>query len=608
MLSCPNQQSLKNFLEGRLLDPEIGSVADHITQCGPCRQALSTMSAQDALLDAVHCLKDNTSFSQQQPQVEALVLRICSLLPAKNPDAFGSTLRDQDTTPPVSGPHPPIPSIPGYEILGLLGQGGMGTVFKARHTHLGKIMALKLLSSRGALSDAALSGFRKEMKAIGGLNHPHIVQAHDAGEADGVPYLALEYLEGTDLAQLVQEGSLPIADACEIARQAALGLQHAHEHGLVHRDLKPSNLLLTKDGSVKILDLGLARFGEGERAAIMSDERPQKNHLLAAHTRHSSALGTPAYLAPEQWLNAHTVDIRADLYGLGCTLYHLLAGRPPFEGQDTLLQRHAHLLERPTPIRELRPDVPLALADLVERLLAKDPAQRPALPSELAQALEPHAAGSSLRHLPQASGKGSGGAVAGAATPGLQHAAGLKRRHSFWKRHRLAVAVVLLAITLFAAAVLAIATDRGTLVIQTNEPDVAVLVKQDGKTVQIVDQKSGKEITLRSGAYELALSGGKAGLKLSADRFVLTRGDREVVKVYLEPPGLAGATALKTIPAVGGRWVRKAPLPLAARGCMAATPGSGGLPCPKSMRGRPAAIAGHWEPSTGNSTWPEAGA
>jgi serine/threonine protein kinase len=222
-----------------------------------------------------------------------------------------------------------------YRLLEPLGAGGMGTVYRALHTHLGKVVALKLLRSSWRDVPEAVGRFRREMRAAGRLRHPNLVEAYDAG-AEGVPYLAMELVAGLDVARLLQGhpgGRLAVADACEVVRQAAAGLQHAFENGLVHRDLKPSNLLLTPDGTVKVLDLGLA---------LPRSATPGQADLTGA----GQFLGTPDYMAPEQLLDPHTVDVRADLYSLGATLYHLLAGRPPFDGpgqRDPAGKRRAHL-------------------------------------------------------------------------------------------------------------------------------------------------------------------------------------------------------------------------------------------------------------------------
>lgn len=293
---------------------------------------------------------------------------------------------------------PPAPGVPlvlparlgPYEVREEIGTGGMGTVYRAFHVRLKKWVALKVVRPDRVGKPQALARFEREMEAVGRLEHPNIVRALDAGEAGGVHYLAMEWVDGTDLGDLVNRcGRLPIAEACELVRQAATALQAAHERQLVHRDVKPSNLLLSRQGQVKLLDLGLALLSQdGEAEEPLTESR--------------QLLGTWDYMAPEQWESGHTVDIRADLYSLGCTLYALLTGKPPFRGPEfnTLHKKMAaHLRALPTPVRRLRPEVPEALAGVLARLLAKNPDGRYQAPQELARALEPFAVGADLQNL-----------------------------------------------------------------------------------------------------------------------------------------------------------------------------------------------------------------
>ncbi len=205
-----------------------------------------------------------------------------------------------------------------YKLVDKLGEGGMGAVYKARHTKLGKFVAMKILPQHVMSRPDALARFEREMLAVGSLHHPNVVQAHDAGEFNGVHYLSMEYVEGQDLQQLVKtKGPMKVVNACKAIRQAAQGLAAAHKLGLVHRDIKPSNLFVTKEtGQIKILDMGLALLSQEE--------------VPAALTSTGQCFGTPDYMAPEQWNDAHTCDARADLYSLGCTLFFLLVGHPPY--------------------------------------------------------------------------------------------------------------------------------------------------------------------------------------------------------------------------------------------------------------------------------------
>jgi response regulator RpfG family c-di-GMP phosphodiesterase/serine/threonine protein kinase len=265
-----------------------------------------------------------------------------------------------------------------YRIVARLGAGGMGVVFKAEHVHLKRTVALKVLAAEDDGHSVFLQRFYSEMEALAVLRHPNIVLAFDAGEVD-VPqgagkvlrYLVMEYVTGRNLEQVVlEDGALPITAACQYVRQAAEGLRHAHEHGLVHRDIKPSNLLVTPQDQVKILDFGLARLC--------------RRRCTEAH----AMLGTVEYMAPEQARDARAVDIRADLYALGGVLHWLLAGQKPFPGDRPPLEELlARQRESPPPLRQLRPEVPQELEAIVSQMMAQDPNHRYPTPLAVITAL-----------------------------------------------------------------------------------------------------------------------------------------------------------------------------------------------------------------------------
>jgi hypothetical protein len=298
--------------------------------------------------------------------------------PGRSTDAPGVKLAAAPPIPPELIDHPR------YRVLGLVGEGGMGAVYRAEHRHMGRQVALKVIHP-GLLQDpAAVRRFQQEVRAAARLHHANIVHAYDADEARGLHFLVMEYVEGISLAELVRErGPLPAAEACEYVRQAALGLQHANEKGMVHRDIKPHNLMLQwAGGLVKILDFGLARLTHAP------DVSPAGAGAVTGRlTGVGTVMGTADYIAPEQAADAGAADIRADVYALGCTLFYLLTGRPPFPGGAVLEKLARHAGTALPPLGALRPDVPAGLGAVLSRMTAKDPAARHPTPAAVAEAL-----------------------------------------------------------------------------------------------------------------------------------------------------------------------------------------------------------------------------
>jgi serine/threonine protein kinase len=282
-----------------------------------------------------------------------------------------------------------------YVILDQIGAGGMGRVYRARHRHMGRVVAVKILSSKLVKTDRAQELFQREARAAARLLHPNIVAAYDFNHVGSRYFLVMEYVNGPNLEQLVRkEGPLPIGQACDFVRQAANGLQCAFNMGMVHRDIKPANLLVHRpeagqpiQGIIKLTDFGLARLSETKSSA-----GPDGAGTLLV--RDNSVMGTPDYLSPEQARDLHKTDIRSDLYSLGCTFYFLLTGSVPFPGGTTLEKLIRHGVQEPTPVEHLRLDVPQEIAAVVQRLMAKDPEIRYQTPAELADALAPYAVGS----------------------------------------------------------------------------------------------------------------------------------------------------------------------------------------------------------------------
>lgn len=272
-----------------------------------------------------------------------------------------------------------------YQVLGRLGEGGMGQVYKARHRQLRHLVALKIIRPERVRHALVVARFAREIQAASTLNHPNVVRGYDADQSAAGYYFAMEFIEGIDLSRLVkQQGPRPVAQACALIQRAALGLQHIHEHGMIHRDIKPGNLMIElrhTDGAtrnqVKLLDLGLARLNEDP-----SQEGPQRPGLT-----HVGTLMAPDFMAPEQARDAREADIRSDIYSLGCTFYFALTGRPPFPGGTVVQKVMHHQLDEPPRVEQLRLEVPTELAQIVRRMMAKQPADRYQTPAEVAAVL-----------------------------------------------------------------------------------------------------------------------------------------------------------------------------------------------------------------------------
>jgi serine/threonine-protein kinase len=290
---------------------------------------------------------------------------------------------DQPTPQPPDGTA--LPQVPGYEVETVLGRGGMGIVFRARHLRLNRAVALKMTLA-GAYAEAHERGrFQREAEAVAALRHPNIVQVYDIGEADGRPYFTMEYVDGGSLAQKLSGTPHPARPAAALVATLAGAMQVAHQSGVVHRDLKPANVLLAADGTAKITDFGLARRLENGTGLTQS----------------GVPMGTPSYMAPEQARgHTHAIGPAVDVYALGAILYELLTGRPPFRGEtptETVLQV---IYQEPVPPSRLNSKVPRDLETICLKCLQKEPAQRYASAAALADDLGRFREGQPIRARP----------------------------------------------------------------------------------------------------------------------------------------------------------------------------------------------------------------
>jgi formylglycine-generating enzyme required for sulfatase activity/WD40 repeat protein/serine/threonine protein kinase len=544
--SCPPKEELSSLVLGQLPPAQAETVELHIETCLNCQAAVQSLDiSADWIVEGLQSADDSG-----EPLEAACQEALSRIRRFAGEASFASASGALAAAPPVD-----LGSIREYRLLAKLGEGGMGAVYKAQHTKLRRTVAVKVLPADKVNTPQAVARFEREMQAVGALDHQNIVRAFDAGEDQGRHYLVMEYVKGLDAGQLARNhGKLPIPEACEIIRQAALGLQHAHEAGLVHRDIKPSNLMLAESGTVKILDLGLARIN-------------QEIEPAAELTSTGQVMGTLDYMAPEQGGDTHHVDIRADIYALGASLYRLLSGIAPFGDPrfDTVVKKLMALATKePRAMEELRPDVPRELAAVIKRMMAKSPDDRYGTPAEVAAALAPFSAGAKLASLatggqPGATGDGLGASVSGSSvtfahdvtTPKVStsdlatHFPGVEKNieakppataasgaHKLPARYVAvgAIAVGLAAILLGAIVLYLVTPEGGTVRVEINDKSITAQVDSKG-----VDIKQGddKPIRVEPGEHGLRIKQGK--LDFETPKFVLKKGDKITLKVEYLP-------------------------------------------------------------------------
>lgn len=367
---CPSASVIHAYARGadirEFAGLDVSELETHLLDCPTCATLIDQLDdPSDALIQTLTALPCSAEDEQayHDARANALQLRFDSELAA---EVTRLLRRPSRLAEPDIGPLPF--TLGNYELLSCIGRGASGAVYRARHLKLDQRVAVKVLDAQRA---AAIDSFLQELKTIGKLDHPHIIRATDAGEVEGVHFLVMEYVAGIDAARLLfRHGPLPVAEACEVARQTAVGLDFVHQHRLVHRDIKPSNLLVTSEGQVKLLDLGIATQVLASPADTAAESRPQ---------------GTADYMPPEQWTSPESVDARTDLYSLGCTLLKLLTGQltaQPIQQLDSLASH-----------------IPRSAVRLLRHLLAPEPADRPASAAEVMQELSALAKHADLQAL-----------------------------------------------------------------------------------------------------------------------------------------------------------------------------------------------------------------
>lgn len=380
-VACPEHDQLLALAEGTLQDEVAEIVAEHVAHCETCDARLDLISEQsDTVVRAL------AGMPASEDDEETFVRLQRDLL--SNPVPFTGRIHS-DPTQALADQLPLNVILPvrlgNYDLLEEIGTGAHGAVFRAQHRRLEREVAIKLLLHAAG---PFVEEFLNEMRVVGKLDHPNIIRATDAGEHDGTYFLVMEFVPGLDASSLLrQTGPLRVADACEVARQTALGLAFAHHHQLVHRDVKTSNLLFTSTGQIKLLDLGLATV-----ASRVDSEHPQAR---------SGPRGTADYMAPEQWRESSSVTHSADLYSLGCTFFKLLTGYPPFRDypQGGVSKEQAHMNLTARSVTEFRKDVPPGVNQLIQSLLAKSPNERPESATAVSQQLAKFAQSADLPRL-----------------------------------------------------------------------------------------------------------------------------------------------------------------------------------------------------------------
>lgn len=500
-------------------------VADQLSTLSPLRGELETLALalrqpgpRDAVLDEVGCARAVELAWRVVGDGEEPVTWTHSITVANEPQQIGP-----------------------YQLLERIGQGGMGAVYRALHPSLGKVVALKVLAANRHGDPLVRERFQREMKAVGKLDHPHLIRAFDAGEADGAQYLAMEFVSGIDLAVVLKQcGPLSVADACELITQAAQGLHAAHARGMVHRDIKPANLMLawSEFGPplVKVLDLGLALFSESHAV----DQR--------GLTSDGQIMGTIDFMAPEQADNSHAVDLRADVYSLGATLFALLTGGSIFADRPgrSMLQKLAVLAHEPAPsVSSRRSDLDPELVRVVDRMLARDPQRRFASMVEVIDALKPFVCGGDLAALLRIEvGGRPQGPTAIAATMLLSETQMSARSRDPGRRRRwgLGLAGGVVGTAIAAMSLVPPTTPLGHLEFELSAElspdllqDLQLQIQGDARRT-LATAELGWQFDLPSGRYELWRAKGDERIQLAEPQVQIEPGQRTVVRLNLAAP------------------------------------------------------------------------
>ena len=533
---CPSDEEIRNYLHGRISEESGDLLQGHVTGCDICRLTIEKMEqSDDSLMRHLRLAsqKNHERIANKNSQSwisnrEALY-RIPEN-PTSDVDADESDVEPTSEIQPLEVYH--------YRLEEILGRGGMGVVYRSWHPQLHRPVAVKLLSIARAADNQSIARFQREMRAAGGLDHPGIVRALDAGVWQGTNYLVMEYVDGVDLSRLIRScGPLSVADAAAIIVQLCDAIQSAHDSQVVHRDIKPSNVMLTRDGTVKILDFGLARLEHGTGSLAGGDA-----------TSAGRLLGTLDYLSPEQARGEQEIDHRADIYAIGATLFRLLTGRPPHgASRDRSVLEHLQRLSTGDPdnVSDVRSDLPSELCRLIQSMLSREVENRPESASAISDALRPLSKDARLRELAEHSlerlefaGEKSDSRHSIGQNPRPAALPKVSREKSGFGK--VFIATLLTIGGLIAGAygmTLWLSTGDGTVKIESEVDDVRLQLIAGGKVAEEIEVQTGaKESTIRAGKYEIRIAGGSDNIRVDRNTITLRRGDHRLVKITKSAP------------------------------------------------------------------------
>ncbi|MDA0917755.1 MAG: protein kinase [Planctomycetota bacterium] len=377
MTECPDAEKLHDLIASNLADDESRDVERHLESCHACQAILDK---QCDFINAIPGLRSPIA-SAVEADDRLSGERIRKLARAVRNHHSGE-VQDSFMSDVETSQNDSLPAISGYHVQKELGRGGMGIVLKARHVRMQRDVAIKILSAASLQDEFAVDRFFREAQAAAALAHPNIVAAYDAGEESGMHYLVMEYVDGWNLDDVVKgNGPLDLLDAVECVVQVAMGLQSAHERGIIHRDIKPANLLLAREGVVKILDLGLASLNF---SPANQPDRSAEGQLTGS----GQIMGTVDYMAPEQALDTRQADHRCDIYSLGCTFFRLLTGKKMYDGNTLMKRILAHRENAVPSLNEFRSDIPPAVDAVFRKMVAKEADMRQQSMEEVIQGLQ----------------------------------------------------------------------------------------------------------------------------------------------------------------------------------------------------------------------------